>query len=94
MANAAREELSGIQEERIKVCVRKRPLFRKEAERGDIDVIVSDDAQHMQVKLATELLCLQASTSCVMRFASACSCSLQHFVGASMRVSARARVCC
>ena len=41
--------LSGIQEERIKVCVRKRPLFRKEAERGDNDVINSDNSQSMKV---------------------------------------------
>jgi hypothetical protein len=45
----ARDELPGVQEERIKVCVRKRPLFKKETERGDSDVLVTDNNSHMQV---------------------------------------------
>jgi hypothetical protein len=48
-SNAVKEELSGIQEERIKVCVRKRPMFKKEADRGDNDVIRTDNNSHMQV---------------------------------------------
>jgi kinesin family protein 2/24 len=46
---AQKGELSGIQEERIKVCVRKRPLFRKETEKGDNDVIQTDNNSHLQV---------------------------------------------
>jgi hypothetical protein len=37
------------QEERIKVCVRKRPLFPKEAEKGDSDVLVTDNNMRLQV---------------------------------------------
>mmetsp|Transcript_29510 Transcript_29510/g.43245 ORF Transcript_29510/g.43245 Transcript_29510/m.43245 type:complete len:632 (+) Transcript_29510:33-1928(+) len=48
-SGGARPELSGIQEERIKVCVRKRPLFKKEADRGDNDVVKTDNQSHMQV---------------------------------------------
>ena len=39
-------------EERIKVAVRKRPLFKKEAERGDVDVLQADNAQSITVRAA------------------------------------------
>mmetsp|Transcript_28333 Transcript_28333/g.64199 ORF Transcript_28333/g.64199 Transcript_28333/m.64199 type:complete len:610 (-) Transcript_28333:252-2081(-) len=36
-------------EDRIKVCVRKRPLFKKESEKGDVDVIRDDNNQSLTV---------------------------------------------
>jgi hypothetical protein len=41
----------GRSEDRIKVAVRKRPLFKKEAERGDVDVLQADNAQSITVPL-------------------------------------------
>ncbi|KAJ1482057.1 hypothetical protein T484DRAFT_1805246 [Baffinella frigidus] len=38
---------SGDKQARIKVCVRKRPLFRNEQERGDVDVIEADNVQSL-----------------------------------------------
>ena len=32
------------------MCVRKRPLFRNEQERGDVDVIEADNVQSLTVR--------------------------------------------
>ena len=42
-------------EDRIKVAVRKRPLFKKEAERGDVDVLQADNSQSITVSAAVPI---------------------------------------
>lgn len=48
-APAKEEAKEDAKEERIKVCVRKRPLFKKEADRGDVDVCQADNQQFLCV---------------------------------------------
>jgi kinesin family protein 2/24 len=42
-------EESGSAKERIRVCVRKRPIFKKETDRGEVDVLQTDNVQSMSV---------------------------------------------